>query len=195
MQVFRADGERFGFYRDNAYACMRGYFLGLKACLGGLFVNCDMSVSCFLAGGSMIDLMGLAGGFRSPEDFIKECNGRGLSPQVMDKINTAVKNCKVKLTHLGRMAKVKCLGPCSNNNKSLFDCNGTMITVAKYYSDMSKKKDKSKAYKTLKYPALPTVNIGSTKRPVWVPVELVEVPGGQVRSKVMTGDMTATMIK
>lgn len=36
----------------------------------------------------------------------------------------------------------------------------------------------------LRYPALPTINIGSNKKPVWIPAELVTVPGGQSRSQV-----------
>ena len=47
----------------------------------------------------------------------------------------------------------------------------------------------------LKYPELPTINMASAKRPILVPAELIIVPGGQVRSSKVKGDMTAQLIR
>ena len=49
-------------------------------------------------------------------------------------------------------------------------------------------------YPLLKYPMLPTVNTGSTKRPVYVPSELVEISDGQTRSKTLSPEMVGKMI-
>jgi hypothetical protein len=47
----------------------------------------------------------------------------------------------------------------------------------------------------LLYPDVCTINVGSKNRPILVPADLVVVPAGQMRSKKMTGEMTAAMIK
>ena len=53
------------------YVALRGYYAGLKSCMAGLALVVDMSVSCFLAGGSMIDAMWQGGGFNSYQDMIQ----------------------------------------------------------------------------------------------------------------------------
>ena len=47
----------------------------------------------------------------------------------------------------------------------------------------------------MKFPFLPTINVGSNSKPILIPVELVTVIGGQSRASKVTGDMTAQMIK
>jgi len=47
----------------------------------------------------------------------------------------------------------------------------------------------------LKYPHLPTINVGNKSRVNWVPAELVDILHGQVRSGKVDGDMTAMMIR
>jgi len=64
---------------------------------------------------------------------------------------------------------------------------GKRVAVAAYFEIMGKiKPEYAKCLKNgkLKYPSLPTINIGSVKKPVLVPSELISVPGGQSRSQV-----------
>lgn len=42
----------------------------------------------------MIDVMFLASGFRTKDEFLNECK-RGLNPQVISRITNIIKNCKV----------------------------------------------------------------------------------------------------
>jgi hypothetical protein len=85
------------------YHAMRGYFAGLKFNMSGLSLVSDMSVSCFLAGGEMVNLMWMVGGFRSLEDFVRECDSnKGLHPRVIDLMNEAFKSSKVSLRHIGK---------------------------------------------------------------------------------------------
>lgn len=120
----------------------------------------------------------------------------GLHPQCLAKIEEAIKNAKISIRHLHHWRKARSLGPACNSPDSAFDCEGKMMTVADYFSLKSKT-----SYKTyipggkLKYPSLPAINLGSKSKPVYVPPELVVVPGGQSRSNVCTGDMTAQMIR
>ena len=65
---------------------------------------------------------------------------------------------------------------------------GKMVTVAQYFEAKGKSSPliygKYMNKGKLRYPALPTINIGSAKKPVLVPAELITVPGGQSRSQV-----------
>jgi hypothetical protein len=94
---------------------------------------------------------------------------------------------------------VKCIGPASNSPDSSFDADGVQVTVAQYYANMCTQR--KQAYVNclskgkLRYPSLPTINVGTNQRPVLVPPELVIVPSGQCRSNVCTKDMTASMIR
>ena len=48
--------------------------MALKSSIGGLVLNCDMSVSAFLQGGAIINVMALVAGYHNVNDFIKgEC--------------------------------------------------------------------------------------------------------------------------
>ena len=123
-----------------------------------------------------------------------------------------IKNAKVKVNHLGHWRKSRDLGPRSDDPYSAFEIEGNMLinitcdvwmshystqclffvgkmyTVAQYF-EMQGKKFPATYGKHLKkgklqYPALPTINIGSNTKPIFVPPELVSVPGGQSRTSV-----------
>ena len=74
--------------------------------------------------------------------------------------------------------------------------------MADYFALMARDRKAGQAYAAalgpsgrLKYPQIPTINIGSVSKPVLVPAELVSVPFGQFCSGAMTGDMTASVIR
>jgi hypothetical protein len=65
---------------------------------------------------------------------------------------------------------------------------GKKYTVAQYFEIQAKKfpavYGKFLLKGKLRYPALPTINVGTTSKPVLIPPELITVPGGQSRSGV-----------
>ena len=73
---------------------------------------------------------------------------------------------------------------------------GKMVTVAQYFEIQGRKQPaiygpfltKGK----LRYPALPTINVGSNAKPVLIPPEMISVPGGQSRSGVRVHRHTIT---
>ncbi len=82
--------------------------------------------------------------------------------------------------------------------------DGRPVSVAEYYEMMAQQPNGEKAAPyilalgrggKLKFPFLPTVNVGTAKKPVLVPCELVNVPVGQTRQKSMTGELSAKIIK
>jgi len=194
-KIFYAHSDSFPL--APSYIAKRGFYSSLKSCMSGLCLVVDMSVNCFMASGDMPELMFRSANYRNFEDFYRDAE-RGLRPDSIAKINKVIKNAKIKLNHLGHWRKARELGPPSNSKASEFDYEGKRVTVAAYFEIMSKTKPEySKCLKNgkLKYPALPTINIGSLKKPVLVPSELISVPGGQSRSQVMDGEMTALMIR
>lgn len=91
--------------------------------MSGVAMVCEISVGCFLKGGNLIELMAGVGGYRSVQDMVNESerysanHEDGLPPQVLDRITTALKNCKIKLLHLGYSKKLKEFGK-ANTMKS-----------------------------------------------------------------------------
>jgi hypothetical protein len=67
------------------------------------------------------------------------------------------------------------------------------VTVAQYFQAMTFKVPER--YQALQFPFLPTVNVGTKKRAVLVPMELVEIIPGQTRTRSVTGDISAQIIK
>jgi eukaryotic translation initiation factor 2C len=82
------------------------------------------------------------------------------------------------------------IGPPSNSPESGFE---GMSTVQQYFSEKSVT-DPVK-YKVLQYPTLPTVDVGSRTKPILIPLELCVVIPGQLRSKSITGEISAKIIE
>lgn len=185
-KAFRARAETNNLGKTGVYKALKGYYVGLKTCLAGLVLVSDLNVTCFLACGEMINLMWQAGGFRDFQDFHRACQN-GLNHRAENEISAIIKGCKIKLTHSGHWKKCKMVGPPANHRLSEFEFNGKMMDVGTYFEEVFGIK--------IRYPDLPTVNIGSKQRPLLIPAELVQVPGGQNRSSKVKGDMTAQMIR
>jgi eukaryotic translation initiation factor 2C len=190
----------------GAYEALRGYTASLKSTVAGLCLVSDMNVSSFLSAGELTHVMALAAGFRSIESFYQECR-RGLNSKTVSMINDVLKGAKIKVTYNNQWRKFKKLGPPANSRDSVFEVYENekvpkKVTVAEYFSEKSRGDDElGKAFRKfmekneLRYPSLPTVDIGSQKRPVLIPAEMIVVPGGQIRSKKLSAEITASIIK
>ena len=59
------------------------------------------------------------------------------------------------------------------------------FTVDDYFRQKSAENSATtNPYKKLKYPSLPTVNVGSIKKPILIPMELIKVLDGQIRGRI-----------
>jgi hypothetical protein len=179
----RAEGTSYDF--SAAYLGRLGYYFSLKACMAGLVLMTEVSVNCFLKGGKFVELMSAIGGFRSVDDMCRQVynDAFGLPRAVLDRIENTLKGCKIRLTHLGHRKVFKKFGPPSNHHESGFTTeDGSTMTVAQYYELQARTNE---AYANaliggrLKYPQLPTINAGTKKRQILIPVELVEVIPGK----------------
>ena len=120
--------------------------------------------------------------------------GAGLARHTREAIEAAVSKLKVKVTHLGFWKVIKKLGPAANSPDSAFMHEGKSYTVEGYFAF---KATTDPRYKKLKYPFLPTVNMGSATKKELYPAEFVMVPPGQPRNRMVTSDPTvaAELIK
>lgn len=198
-KIYRSSGTQFSL--ANGYVAMHGFFAGLKTCVSGMYLVADMSTSCFLKGGKMLELMCLVGDFVSIDVMVSEARRGPFPPPVLDRISEFVKGAKCRLYHLDQKKRIKGLGPASNSRESMFEIEGGKhITVEEYYTMLANDPTKP-AYRRalpdgrLKYPWLPTVLFGTSNHRVLIPAELVWIPGGQTRNKKITRELTAQLIR
>lgn len=93
---------------SSEYYCIRGYQASLRCSLAGLTLNIDMSVSAFLKGGKLIDLMWQVMGYRSADEMVKDASSpRGLDPHKLQKFEKVYKNAKCRTTHLKHAKRFK----------------------------------------------------------------------------------------
>jgi hypothetical protein len=85
-----------------AYVAMRGYTVGLKCCLAGLTLVSDMTVSVFLTGGPLMNVVAEVVGKHSVESFLDDARRRGVDKRDVPNIEKVLKNCKIRVDHLVR---------------------------------------------------------------------------------------------
>jgi hypothetical protein len=177
---------------------MRGYFIGFRTCLAGLVLVSDMCSSVFLNGGPIMNVVAEMCGSNNVNTWAATLGNGVLRPGEISRINTTLKNTKLKLIHLGYPKKFKSLGPPSNHQDSCFEKDDRRITVAEYFQEMCRTSPLYRQHLRngkLQFPGLPTINVGSVKKPVLIPMELVLVCHGQNFGQKCTGDMTASLIR
>lgn len=172
----------------GGYVALRGTYSSIRSCLAGLVLCADMTVSCFLYGGSLIDVMWCAANYRNADAFLKDVREKGINKRSIGLIEDAIKGLMCRIIHLKHTKKIKCLGPPSNSEASSFLMGDKNVTVAEYFSLSCRDPVRGAAYcailgpsKALKFPFLPTINVGSKSKPVLIPAELVEIRSGQTR--------------
>eukprot|EP01034_Spumella_vulgaris_P023600 gene23599-29836_t len=203
-KAFRTNGTSFPL--SPAFVGLLGYYASLKACVSGLVLVADISVTCFLTGGKLVDIMASLGGYRGVGDMAEDSksaqrNGQsqGLGTQRLTRIEEVLKGVKITLSHIKHSKKFKCFGPAASARESAFENdNGESVTVEQYYAQKCLTDPQYAAALPsgrLMHPYLPTVNVGSKKKPILIPSELVRVNEGQTRQRSMTGDISGKIIK
>jgi hypothetical protein len=87
--------------------------------------------------------------------------------------------------------------PADNVDSSFQQDDGTFITVARYYELQASNVlyGKHLFNGKLRFPCLPLVQVGSKKKPVHIPAELVLVIPGQSRQQSLPPEITSSLIK
>lgn len=200
LLCYSSDGVTYQF--SSAYLGRLGYTASLKCCLSGLLLVSDVSVSCFLKGGNLIELMAAIGGFRDVEEMYRATSPSqpmGLPAGIVRALEDVLKSCRIKTLHLGHSKKLKGFGPAADHPDSAFSADGgNAVTVAEYFQHMASQQESYRKYLPqgrLNYPRLPCVQVGSKKRPIYVPAELLEVLPGQSRQQNLPSDVAANIIR
>lgn len=197
-KAFRLNNEVFPL--SNILVGRKGYYASLKICKAGLVMVSDISFTAFLMGGPVINFVAKSGNYRNQDDLAEDAK-RGGAQKIQVVFRAAeneLKNCKLRVTHLKRDGKkFRGFGPAANSPDSCFlkndDDETTRTTVEEYFRNMHEKLPD--IYPILKYPYLPTINIGSKARPCLQPIELCEIIEGQARNKILDGRVSAQIIK
>jgi eukaryotic translation initiation factor 2C len=191
-KAFAASGT--GGFLAPGYEARKGFHVVVKQSLCGLNLELDMSVSCFLVGGPMLNAIATILRCRYITELLSNWQ-YGPHKHDVDAVNAVIKNCKVRLTHLHHTKKCRGLGPIANHPDSEFspEVGGPRMTVAQYFANMAAQK--KPYYRVLMYPFLPTVDVGTSTKPILIPLELVDIMPGQCKPGKVNTEMTAEMIK
>lgn len=173
--------------------------------MAGLTLMCDQTVACFQKGCNMLDFLVSICQFRGISELVQHCEGTdggkksagAFHPGLESKLREELRGLKLKVRHTGHTKKFKGFGGAANSKESEFpkvkkgETEAVMMTVADYFADMAANSGENNQYKSgigadgrLKYPGLPCINVGSKKRPILIPPELIDIPSGQPRHKV-----------
>jgi hypothetical protein len=91
------------------------------------------------------------------------------------------------------------IGPPATHPDSSFELDdGTRVTVAQYYEQQARINPVYGAYLPngrLRHPHLPLVQVGSAKKPVYIPAELVSIIPGQPRQQNLPPEIASNLIK
>lgn len=199
-KVFQVSGQTFDF--GGMYLGRIGYSTGLRPCVSGLSMVVEVSVSCFLKGGSLLEIMALIGNFRSVDSMIREGCCSNFSHPFVRKVLGLLKNTKIKTKHLGQTKKLKEFSYAADDRASCFELDregssSQSLTVAAYYKQKVATDPRYSAHLPrhgLRYPSAVTVNIGSKKKAVLVPIELVLLVEGQIRNN-LPNEVASSVIK
>lgn len=198
-KAFRSDGTTYQF--SPAYLGRLGYAASLKVCLSGLLLVADVSVSCFLNGGRLVDMISAISSYRSADELYNHVtnDASGLPTILLQKALDVLKGCKLRMIHIGHTKKLKEFGFAACHRDSAFESdNGEFITVAEYFTRCATDRPEYKPFLTpqgLRYPRFPTVQVGSRKRSVLVPIELMDIIPGQSRKHNLPNDIASNIIK
>lgn len=96
----------------------------------------------------MLNLLFQIAGYRDLKSFLDDYK-RGLRPSTLTEINNSIKNCKVKVSHLGHWRKCRSLGPSSSSSDSAFLFENKRVTVAQYFELMARDRQKGKLYQSI----------------------------------------------
>lgn len=154
---------------------VQGFYASVRPAFKQLMVNVNVCMTAFIAPGNLADRL-----------FEFSRNSRGSLPTLP---KAMVKSIKVKTLHLGYKKKLNAIGT-EPARTTFFNCEelGGKVSVEVYFL----KKYKIK----LNHPHdLPVVDVGTARRPNWIPAELCEIEPGNVFRGKLNDQETAQMIR
>ncbi|KAK3281973.1 Protein argonaute-3 [Cymbomonas tetramitiformis] len=158
-----------------------GYTQSVRPAQGGVFLVVDRAAGAFVTAQSAVDLL---------KATLDQMPGHALTAVQWKAMNRAFKGLKVELTHLPGKRRRKLITGLSRLPASdirFRDDQHREWTVPEYFQETYGKK--------LLHQHLPCLAAGTAAKPVYFPVEMCQVLGGQRKGLVTEGSASAAMIK
>ncbi|XWS73988.1 hypothetical protein CRYUN_Cryun02cG0176700 [Craigia yunnanensis] len=166
----------------NGIEYWMGYYQSLRPTQLGLSLNIDVSARSFYEPILVTEFVA---------KHFKYANlSRPLSDQDRIKLKKALKGVKIELNHMEYVRTYKIIGisrePTSQLSFTLDD-KKTNVSVVQYFRD--------KYNIVLKYASLPALQCGSEAKPVYLPMELCRIVGGQRYTKKLNDQQVKALLK
>ncbi|KAH9367008.1 hypothetical protein HPB48_000052 [Haemaphysalis longicornis] len=171
---------------DAVVELRAGYYASVRPAQQKLMLNVDRSAMVFYKSGSVVERMKeLLKKRGDPSDLAR------LSDEQLAVLSSALRSVRVKGTHCPRqykVAEVTRLPACEITfTRTLTDRQTEVLSVASYFRE--------KYPGTMQDENLPCIRAGSSKRPVYLPIDVCEIVEGQPYRKTLSPTMTADIIK
>jgi len=168
---------------SNGVQLWRGHHQSLKASRDRLLINIDISATAFYKPGSLKDVI--------QNYFGKDDLKILLNDTERQHIESFLKGIKIKINYRDNSRRTYKILRFSN-----VPANQQMITNIQTKNEQSVTDYFKETYGiTLKYPHIPCIDVGKVSQPIYIPVELCEVPDGQKYLKKLNEKQTTEMIK
>ncbi|VAH95688.1 unnamed protein product [Triticum turgidum subsp. durum] len=165
----------------NGVECWRGYYQSLRPTQMGLSLNIDISATAFYKAQAVMEFA------------VEYLNIRDASRPLIDqdriKLKKALRGVRVEATHrTDKTIRYKITSVSSAPLKELmFDQDGVRVSVVQYF--------KKQYNYSLKYINWPCLQAGSDSRPIYLPMEVCSIVGGQRYSRKLNERQVSSILK
>ncbi|XP_037419045.1 protein argonaute 12-like [Triticum dicoccoides] len=165
----------------NGVECWRGYYQSLRPTQMGLSLNIDISATAFYKAQAVMEFA------------VEYLNIRDASRSLIDqdriKLKKALRGVRVEATHrTDKTIRYKITSVSSAPLKELmFDQDGVRVSVVQYF--------KKQYNYSLKYINWPCLQAGSDSRPIYLPMEVCSIVGGQRYSRKLNERQVSSILK
>ncbi|KAM3294875.1 hypothetical protein ACQJBY_037640 [Aegilops geniculata] len=165
----------------NGVECWRGYYQSLRPTQMGLSLNIDISATAFYKAQAVMEFA------------VEYLNIRDASRPLIDqdriKLKKALRGVRVEATHrTDKTIRYKITSLSSAPLKELmFDQDGVRVSVVQYF--------KKQYNHSLKYINWPCLQAGSDSRPIYLPMEVCSIVGGQRYSRKLNERQVSSILK
>ncbi|XP_022860648.1 protein argonaute MEL1-like [Olea europaea var. sylvestris] len=159
----------------------KGFYQSLRPTQMGLSLNIDMSARAFYEPILVSDFVA---------NYLRRDLTRSLSDQDRIKVKRTLKGLRVELNHMEHVKHYKISGLSTVPAQQLMfslDDTGAKISVAQYF--------RQKYNIALKFPHLPAIQAGSDKKPIYFPMEVCKIVGGQRYSRKLNEKQVTALLK
>ncbi|XP_024310310.1 protein argonaute 18 isoform X1 [Brachypodium distachyon] len=158
----------------------KGFYQSIRPTQSGLSLNIDMSSTAFVKAQSVIKFV---------QDILKKPDLRHVTGPDCQKIKKALKGVRVEVTHRGDVRRKYCISGLAGTARDLRfqSSTGVSKTVMDYFRETYKLQ--------LRYDFLPCLDVGTTQKPNYLPMEVCNIVPGQRYQKKLDENQVSNMMQ